>query len=110
MTAVQASVASPMPNVGRVATPSTSPRSSARPTPMGVPVPALTTRSPAAALPGVAPLAPSAIANSSHTSSTAPPITATPGHTRSSRKNSAYAAQHAAAMRTQAISRSTTNA
>jgi uncharacterized RDD family membrane protein YckC len=91
-------------------TPTTRPRRSARPTPIGVPVPALTARRPTAALPGVAPLAPRAIANSSQTSSTVPPTTATPGQSSSSRRKSSYAAQPAAATRPQPISRSTTNA
>ena len=99
-----------MPNVGRVATPSTSPRSSARPNPIGVPVPTWTARTPTAALPGVVPTTPSATAKATHTATTTPATSAMPAQVRSSRQKSSYAAQHAAATRVQAISRSTMNA
>jgi hypothetical protein len=99
-----------MPNVGMVASPSTSPRSSARPTPIGVPVPTCTARRPTAAFPGVAPLAPNATANTTQTSTITPATSATPGQVRSSRQKSSYAAQQAAASTLQAITRSMTNA
>ena len=99
-----------MPNVGMVATPSTSPRSSARPNPIGVPVPTCTARTPTAALPGVVPTTPSATAKTTHTATTTPATRATPAQIWSSRQKSSYAAQHAAAIKVQAISRSTMNA
>ena len=61
-TAVQARVAMPMPKVGRPATPSTSERSRAGPTPIGVPLPWWTTRRPVIALPGELPVTPSTTA------------------------------------------------
>ena len=111
VTAVQASVASPIPNVGMVATPSTRPRSSARPTPIGVPVPKWTARSPSAALPGVVPLVPSATAKPSRQQATTPATSGDAGpHLVVAPGEAGTPPSTAAATRVQAISRSIMNA
>lgn len=107
-TAVHASVATPIPKVGSPAAASTSERSSARPTPMGVPVPWCTTRRPVIALPGEEPVVPRTIARTSQVS-TAVPATA-PTVIQRSPSERTHAPAPAAPSTAQPSSRSTAKA
>ncbi len=66
-------MARPIPKVGSEAAASTSERPRAGPTPIGVPVPWCTTRSPTADLPGVLPETPVITASTSQPTTMAPP-------------------------------------
>ena len=78
ITAVQARVATPSPNVGSAATPSTIVRTIAAGIPIGRPSSGRTTRSPTSALPGDTPATPRTTAKTRPTTSTTPAITAMP--------------------------------
>ena len=110
ITAVQARVAAPSPKVGSVATPRIRVRWIAGSTPIGVPVPRCTTRSPSAAFPGDVPTLPRTTAKTSPTSSSVPMMTRIAAPTPPLEIRKWYAAQATAATIVQAISRSRTNA